>query len=45
MKADLDRIAEKSGLSVSEIIKACIRRSLSVIEAHVDKQLAATPQP
>lgn len=39
-KAALDALALKSGHTVSQLIITCIKRSLPVLQEHVDKQLA-----
>lgn len=44
-KAALDALSEKSGISVSQLIIACITRALPYIEGRIDERLATSPQP
>lgn len=40
LKAEVERLAEKANLPVSEVIRACITRALPYVEGRIDEQLA-----
>lgn len=39
----LEALAQKSGLSIAELIQMCIKRALPYVEGLVDGKLAAQP--
>lgn len=40
VKTDLEALAAKSGVSVSDIIRACITRALPYVKDRIESQLA-----
>ena len=43
LKAEVERLAQKADLPVSEIIRACITRALPYVEGRIDEQLKQQP--